>query len=556
MSSPWIQMRHFSYRYPRQYRMALRDINITLNHGEKILILGANESGKSTFLKALKGELPEDGEFSGEIIHSGESAKPVDGTAIRDVIDEKIDDNPNESVNHHKKAIEKRWYELVDCELQPEEYQALSRGEKEIHRMSHILKEDNEIYIFDEPLKTLAPKQQKVFIDIIDDYHVHTDATIIISEHQLEAMMSRPIDRVLVFSEGRIVFDGQLKALLESGILNPLGIREPFYITAMRYAAYPLKDVYNIQDVHHIFGPQLRQKIENWIMTLPRFRYQENKEVLLELDNVSALVNNRNQRGLHNINLKINQEEMLSVVGPNGSGKTLLAQLCSGSLRPQTGTIKWLGQELPLDQFDHLRRNVGLITNDDVSNISQSRAETVADYLAQSSVLVEGDCQDDELKDKFNQVLAMVNLDNLLDFPLDHLSEISKLRLAMARSLLKDPKLLVVEEITEGRDFVHFRAIMNTLQRLNSHYQIAIMMTTHDIEVMLEYSRRTLIMSEGHLIIDALPVDVATMPAYLNKAGLRETSLTTFARQLDLVDPYTFIRKFVDYDREMQQNLD
>lgn len=533
---PWIQLKHVSYYYPNTEKNALLDVNVTLYHGDKILVLGANGSGKSTFLKVLQDQLPKEGDLSGQVIHFDEGEE-ADTPQTEPLEEKKVTD-----AWLSRTAVAERWHSIVNQHASVEDIQELSSGEKEILRMARQLQARRDVYIFDEPLKRLSPERQQIFVDIIDDFHVHTNATIIIAEHQLEQMMTRPIDSVLVFSEGRIVYDGSLDKLLTTNILTALEIREPLYITAMRYAGYPLHQVYNISHVDQLFGRQLRQIIQNWMAMLPRFRYDASTEPLLQLDDVSVLVNSKYQRGLFHLNLTIHKGDLVSMVGKNGSGKTLLAKLLSGSLPAESGNIYWRGREISTED---LSKEVGYVSK---CVLEYDKGDTVYSYMEKYAEKY-GDKESDDIE----QALEKAGLLIFKDCPLERLSAISKQKMLIAQALLPSPQLLVVEELTAGYDFEHFREIMRILYRLNKKYQVAVILTTHDIEVMLEYTRRTLVLLEGKLVADALPIDIVTIPRFLKKAGLRESSLTKFAKRLDLVDPYTFITKFMDYDREMQQ---
>ncbi|OFK22075.1 hypothetical protein HMPREF2829_00120 [Aerococcus sp. HMSC072A12] len=556
MGEAWIKFNNFSFTYAGAQFPALKDINLTIEKGEKVLVLGANGSGKTSFLKALNQELgtaANPGKIEGSVSYCDHNVESFKGKDIADFISEEADDEHLVDLTPQDEGnFSKRIWALLAKDSQGRSYNDLSAGEQDLYRMLDHIKDHKKLYIFDEPLANLAPRAAEGFVDALDDFHMKTQSTIVVVEHRLEQMMYRHIDRVLVLLGGRLVFDGSLSDLLHHAILANLDVREPLYVTAMRYAGYPLDQVHHIAHVNHISGPNLKKVMEDWALSIPNFRYQESKEELIRLEGVSYHYNHKNH-ALKDLNLKICQGEMISVVGANGAGKTTLSRILSQSLQADQGQIYWHGQAVSEDNRQAVRNKIAYLLQDFKhlilgQNPWEQLDRTYAHYQ-------EAGCQLAENKeDLFNQVLAAIGFDHLKSYPLKFLSYGQLKRLILASVLLKEPDLIIIDEPTEGQDYRHMVDFMGTLYQINQEQGIAVIMNTYDVEVLLAYTRRCLVMAEGEIIADTDPVHVTSNEDLVDQAALRESSLSVFAKRIGLVDPYAFIRKFMDYDREVQQS--
>lgn len=557
MRNPLIQFKQVSFTYKNEPRSALNDINVTIYRGEKILVLGANGSGKSSFVRALRGQLGTEqysGVLAGEIIYHNEDVATVDGAPLTDAIGDQIEKaGEDASLNREKTltyilARAQQMDQSSSTKLTNTPVNALSFGQRDLYRFTEQIKKAEPLYLFDEPLANLAPRTADVFVDMIDDLHAMTDATIVIVEQRLEQMLSRPIDRVLVFSDGRIVSDSTVAQLLRDNILTSLSIREPLYITAMRYAGYPLDQVANITNVKHIFGPNLRETMENWLQIVPSFIYKQNDKELIRLENVSYTYPLGETPALSEINLTINRGEMITVVGENGAGKTTLSRLLDVEMMPQTGGIYWKGELVTADSAQDLADEIVYIPHQPEHMLSDVSVGEQIDR-----VLLRRDYSDENFKFFREESLRSMGLLYAVDMEVKRLSFSQKKRLALACALALNPSLLIIDEPTEAQDFKHYKELMHYINKINTEKGLAVLINTHDIELMLEYSRRTLVVSDGQIIADTTPVHVATDTSLIQMGALRETSIYTFAKQIGMIDPYTFIHKFMDYNREIQQ---
>lgn len=551
MKKRWIEFKDYSFTYAGRPEPALKDIDLSINYGEKVLILGENGSGKTSLLRALAGELGGEkypGEVNGTLIVNDEGVSEAD----KQIAKYFGDLNSNQELHYQGQDSDSfagRLWSLLAPVPEPTRQKTLaelSAGEQDMYHFIEMVEAKEPVYIFDEPLANLAPRTSRRFIEILDDFYVHTAATVIIAAHRMEPMMYRHIDRVIVLLNGSIIFQGSLDSLLHNDVLGDLNIREPLYITAMRYAGYPFHQLKNISNVEKIHGPHLRATMENWVASIPSFRFRQSRETLFEMSDVSYFFAGQKQ-GVRDISLKVKRGEMISIAGDNGAGKSTLARLISGDLEPMSGAMHWYGGYRRTGQAGQ-RPNISYIPHNFEKLLTERTVgEQVHESLRHENLLVE------EKNERAHAALYAMGLWFAREMPIRFLSYGQKKRLVLACALATEPELLIIDEPTEGQDSKHYIEFMGYLYRVNQQHNIALIINSHDIEVMLSYTRRTLVMAAGELIADDVPVQVATNPYLMKRSGLKETSLARFARTIGLVDPYNFIQKFMDYDREIKQ---
>lgn len=544
MAEPWIQFKNWSFIYENGYAPALRDINLTLYRGEKVLILGANASGKSTFVRALRNQLGQgvfQGQSDGKIIRFGKDMATIDGEPLVSAVDQ--------AEEKEATVMDKvDWQTLLQGKHPTVQNADLSISQAEIYRLISQAKYDDSVFIFDEPLANLSPQTGEKFLDLMDDVSHAKQASIVFVEYRLEQMLYRPIDRVIVLNEGWVVFDGQVEALLKSEILHTFFIREPLYVTAMRYAGYPLNQVANIGKVNHIYAPGLKNSIEKWMLSVPNFLYPENDTELISFSGVSYQYPERDHATIKGLNLTLNKGEIVSVLGGNGAGKTTLSRLLSGQFIPNQGQISWKRETLNHDNLSAFRRRVSYIPHDPWEKLAPT---TVAQQL-QASGLAFG-MSEDQVQESMMRSLTALGLKYAIDFPIEYLSFGQQKRVLLAQALMFDSEILIIDEPTEGQDYYHYNELMQYIYTIAHEHHILVIINTHDIDLALEFSHRSLVLRDGQLLADTTPIRVAVDPLLIKAGGLRESSLYTFAKQIHLLDPYNFVKKFTNYNRAVNQ---
>lgn len=417
--------------------------------------------------------------------------------------------------------------------------QDLSGGQKQRVSMAGVLINESPILLFDEPLANLDPATGKEAISLIDEIHERSQTTVIIIEHRLEDALAKPVDRIIVFNDGEVVADQTPDALLQTGLLAANGIREPLYLTALKYAGVDFSHLSKLSD------PAIKQKVNDWQAGLPERVNDSFHTPIFTMKQVSYKYRKQDPYILNDFSLTLNEGEMISVVGKNGAGKSTLFKAICGFIQP-SGQMNWRNQPFDQETIKERADKIGYVMQNPNQMISQ---KMIYDEVALGLVLRGEEL--DQIKEKVFHVLKICGLYPFRNWPIAALSYGQKKRVTIAAILVLEPEMLVLDEPTAGQDFKHYSEMMSFIEELNQLGK-TIVMITHDMHLMLEYSDRALVISDGKLLADTDPIDVLTNEKLIEQASLKETSLFSLAKQLDLDKPANFIRKFIQYDREVR----
>ncbi|MGH2116865.1 ATP-binding cassette domain-containing protein, partial [Aerococcus sp. L_32] len=306
--------------------------------------------------------------------------------------------------------------------------------------------------------------------------------------------------------------------------------------------------VRNISNVNYLHGPDLKRTIESWLMTVPNFVQKRSDQPILTLDNVSYTYPWRDQPTLRNISTQVFKGDMIAIVGKNGSGKSTLGQMMDGNIRPDSGTMTWLGEEVTGDNLCQMKQETVYIQQ----NIDQSILDsTVKDYL--NGIAANCNYSAEEAEEVIRDSLKRTGLIYTAELQIGQLSFGQQKRIMLSSALINQPSLLIIDEPSEGQDYHHYNEFMQYLYQINQEQEIAIIINTHNTDLVLEFTRHAWVLSEGELIADTQPIRIATDYRLIQRAFLRESNLYIFARQIGLIDPYNFIKKFMDYHREVNR---
>jgi energy-coupling factor transport system ATP-binding protein len=567
MTEPIIVFKDFSFQYNSQSEPTLKKINLTIQSGEKVLIVGPSGSGKSTFAHCLNGLVPNQyaGDITGEAWIAGKKLQETSlfdlsfttGTVLQDTDGQFIGLTVAEDMafvleNDGVALAEMRekvlhWAELVDvAEKLDKRPQDLSGGQKQRVSMAGVMINDAPLLLFDEPLANLDPAAGKAAIELIDSLHQQTQATVVMIEHRLEDALAKPVDRIIVFNDGQIVAVQTPDDLLKTSILAENGIREPLYVTALKYAQVDLQPVNHLADVTQVAGAQLAEKMADWQSNLFDLETSDETAVLLEVKNLNYRYRPQDANVLKQLTTRFYQGERLSVVGKNGAGKSTLFKALCGFVRPK-GNMEWQGQNIGNDSIKERADKIGYVMQNPNQMISQ---KMIFDEVALGLRLRNVD--EKEIEQRVFHVLNVCGLYPFRNWPIAALSYGQKKRVTIAAILVLEPEMLVLDEPTAGQDFRNYSEMMAFIEELN-HLGKTIVMITHDMHVMLEYSDRVLVIKDGDILADTTPIQLLTNQELVQEASLKETSLFTFAKQLGLADPIAFTRKFIQYDREVRK---
>lgn len=564
MKKPVIQFKDFTFQYFSQAAPTIKNINLTIYEGEKVLIVGPSGSGKSTLGNCLNGLIPfaHKGEISGSLTingietkdssifdlskHIGTVLQDSDGQFIGLTVAEDIaftlENNCVDQKEMHK--IVKDTAALVEMEglLNYSPFE-LSGGQKQRVAMAGVMVDDVDILLFDEPLANLDPSAGKSTIDLIDRIQQEMNKTVIVIEHRLEDVLYRDVDRIILVAEGCIVADMTPNELMAADILPKYGIREPLYLTAMRYAGIEITPQIRPGHLSTLDITSIKDRLLAWNEHFKANTLIEEKKELLTIKDLEVQYSKKRPI-LNDINLSIKEGEMVSIVGTNGAGKSTLAKAICGFIKPQKGELYFAGESMEGLTIKERADKIGYV----MQNPNQMICKSMIYEEVALGLKVRG-YEEEEIKTRVDKALEICGLSPFKSWPINALSFGQKKRVTIASILAMNPKMLILDEPTAGQDYHHYTEIMEFLKSLNEQ-GVTIVMITHDMHLMLEYTPHVIVISNGTKIADSTAVDVLTNKEIVDKASLKLTSLYELALAIGIEKPDEFVENFISFERK------
>lgn len=562
MRKPMIEFEDFSFQYHVQSCPTLKHIQLTIYEGEKVLIVGPSGSGKSTLAHCINGLIPHiyRGETTGSFKINGQDAlsqsiferSMIVGTVLQNPDDQFIGLTVGEDIAFKLENLKVKKPQMeqmvkqvarlveVDSQLLASPHE-LSGGQKQRVTMAGVMIDDIDILLFDEPLASLDPATGVKTMSLIEEIHQQTNKTIVIIEHRLEDVLSQKVDRIIVMNEGRIVGDLTPNQLLASPLLQDVMIREPLYISALKKAGCQIDESMNPECLKTMDLASCVAPLKAWFDATPPSDNQDHSSVLLSFEQVSFGYS-KTKQVLDQVSFEIHQGEMVSLVGQNGAGKSTISKLISGFYQPTSGRILFKGKDLSQVSIKERADKIGLVMQHPGQMISKTM---VFDEVAFG--LVARGVGQEEIVRRVHETLKICGLYPFRNWPISALSFGQKKRVSIAAILVLNPEMLILDEPTAGQDLKHYTEMMEFLKTLNER-GMTILMITHDMHLMLEYTTRALVMANGRLIGDGTTYHVMSHPALMEAAHLKQTSLYALAHRIG-VDPEAFIYHFIRYEK-------
>lgn len=549
----YISFNQFTFQYDAQAEATLKDISFDIVKGEKVLILGPSGSGKSTLAQCLNGIIPNihKGQAQGQVRIDGQDIfkqsiydksqlvstvlQDPDGQFIGLTVAEDLafaleNDCANRSEMKDKVAL---WAERLDLtSLLNHRPQDLSGGQKQRVSLAGVLIDESPILLFDEPLANLDPKSGQETIDLIDKIHKEEGATTIIIEHRLEDVLYRPVDRILLVNDGTLLFNGSPDELLSSTLLLENGIREPLYVTVLRQLGFDTRDAENLSQLDALDLSDL---------VLPdrvlKDKRDSSSDSILKVEGLSVSYGD-NPAIIEDMSFSLKKGERLAIVGKNGAGKSTLAKALCGFV-PSQGKLTYKGQDISQDSIAERSERIGFVLQNPNQMISQTMIfDEVALGLRLRGI------EETEVEERVHEVLKTCGLYSFRKWPISALSFGQKKRVTIASILVLKPEIIILDEPTAGQDYKTYTDIMNFLDSLQKQGH-TIVMITHDMQLMLEYSDRCLVVVEGKIIADDNPVTILNQKDLLESANLKQTSLYTLGQKLSS-DPVEVTQYYIE----------
>lgn len=567
MRKPVIEFEGFQFQYFSQAEPTLYDINLKIYEGEKVLIVGPSGSGKSTIGNCLNGLIPFSykGEIQGSLKISGKETREMNifelskqvGTVLQDADGQFIGLTVGEDIafalendcvpQAQMKETVQKVADIVDMgSLLKSSPFELSGGQKQRVSFAGVMVDDVEILLFDEPLANLDPATGKTAIDLIDRVWKESKKTVVIIEHRLEDVLYRDVDRIVVVSEGRIAADMTPDELMAADLLPKLGIREPLYVTAMKYAGIQVIPKMRAGRLTTLDVETIREPVLKWNREQKKKEKAADRREILSAEHVSFQYTKK-RAILQDINFKIQEGEMVSIVGTNGAGKSTLAKVICGFVTEDAGKILYYGENLKGQTIKERAQKIGYV----MQNPNQMICKPMIYDEVALGLRIRG-IPEEEIEPKVDKVLKICGLAPFKKWPVSALSFGQKKRVTIASMLVMDPQVLILDEPTAGQDYHHYTEIMEFLKSLNEQ-GVTIIMITHDMHLMLEYTPHAIVIAEGKKIGDASAVEILTNQEIAERANLKITSLYEFAEKIGIEDPSGFVQNFIDYERGTQR---
>ncbi|MDD9155488.1 ABC transporter ATP-binding protein [Aliivibrio sp. S4TY2] len=562
---------NFSFRYASQDKPTLKNINLRIEQGEKILIIGPSGSGKSTLGQCLNGLIPHTikGESQGQLHINDHNVSewPIEqytenvGTVLQDTDSQFVGLTVGEDIAfalENQMVSRAKMYpivrdtaKMVDLEqlLKKSPYD-LSGGQKQRVSLGGILVDDVDILLFDEPLASLDPKTGKATIDIIDDLHKNSGKTVVIIEHRLEDVLYRSVDRIILMDQGEIVADMTPDALIRSSLLAEHGIREPLYISLLKRCGIDLSSLANCSHLASIPNNQIKPAVDSWFLdNEPSTPLDVREETLLSIENLSYSYDGK-INALEDVSFTVNKGEFVSILGKNGSGKSTITKLVMGVLHPDQGSIALNGQDLAELSIYERSQKVGVVLQNPNHMISH---HMIYDEVAFG--LVNSGLSEKETEDKVLRALDLCGLSRFRHWPIDALSYGQKKRVTIASILVLEPELLILDEPTAGQDYQNYTSMLSFINQLNRELGLTVLIISHDMHLVLEHTTRAIVIADSKCIADQKVTHIFSKPELLNKANLTVTSLYELAEKLGITNITGFIQQFITAEHESKKNV-
>ncbi len=570
MNEVILEFKELEFQYRAQAKPTLYNINLKIKKGEKILIAGPSGCGKSTMASLMNGLIPFSykGELKGAMLIGRKESRDMSLFDISHVVGTVLQDSdaqfvgmtvaedlafalendcvPQDKMKERVMEVAK----ILDLEevLRHAPFE-LSGGQKQRVSVGGVMASDVSLFLFDEPLANLDPRTGKRAIELIDELQKRTGAAVVIIEHRIEDVLHRPVDRIVLMNEGRIVSDTTPDELLSLGKLSECGVREPLYLTALKYAGITVRP-----DMHpsSLDGLALSEadkgKVRDFFIKNFKKKEEAVRGRLLEVRNLSFTYEKSDKKALNDISVNIGKGEMVAIVGTNGAGKSTFSKVICGMEKEDSGEILLNGQDFRELSIKERAEHIGYVMQNPNQMISKVMIfDEVAMGLRLRGV------PEDEVKKRVDKALEICGLYKMRNWPISALSYGQKKRVTICSILVLEPEIMILDEPTAGQDYRNYTRIMEFLKKLNDR-GITIVMITHDMHLMLEYADRSIVFSDGKIIADMSCAEVLTSSDIVERASLKETSLYHLASLCGIEDGTGFVQNFIDYERENVRN--
>ena len=507
-----IEFRNATFYYEGSNIPALKDINLSIEQGEIILITGPSGSGKTTLCSCINGLVPHfhEGKLDGDVQVRGYNTKKARigglaslvGMVFQDpesqLVTSSVADEvafgpenfgvPRDEINERVKAA------LNATRLEGYEEREpynLSGGEQQACVIASVYALQPEIYVMDEPLANLDPAGRAQVLRLIIEVAKKRGKTLVIVEHALEEVIPL-VDRIVVMHQGEVVRDGKVENVLSSGDIPQVFTRPPVVRLAEKFLqeVKPLtaENFYEKLSSHYSLGTIQtdNSKSSNAV---------NDKKPIIEIKDISYAYNEEKE-ALKHINLTVHEGEVVAILGRNGSGKTTLVRHLIGLIKPDEKKIFVNGKDVAITPTHELAQDVGFCFQNPNHQIVtfKVRDEVIFGLRAHN-------VPPSEYDERIHEALKIVDMLDYIDAEVFDLGKGQKQRLALASVLALKPRILVIDEPTTGQDPQMAEGIFSIIKNLNE-MGTTVLMITHQMEYAANYAHRAVVLQSGEIKFD------------------------------------------------------
>lgn len=519
-----IEINNVTFTYAEGKKPALNNVSLSISDSEFVLIAGPSGCGKSTLCRCINGLVPSfyGGRISGSVTVQNidathtptkEMAKTV-GMVFQDPENQLVATDVEreiafglENLGLSKTLMAKRIEEVLDTvgidHLRHRQISTLSGGEKQKTAIAAVLVLHPEILVLDEPTSELDPKGAEDVIQLVKRLNEEFGLTVLLVEHRIDRVL-QSVDRIIIMNNGMIAYDGNPKDWIHQvgKILPDIGVPPITRLSvALQKKNIDTKIPLTIKEGRQIFSPVFRSK---------KFKkndfasFQKNKH---SNDPVVTIKNlwykyPDGPATLKDINLSISKGEFVSLIGRNASGKTTLAKMLNGLLKPIKGSVEINGITTTKTSVENLARYVGYVFQDPNVHLFADTVEEEITFMMHNLSFPKK-----HIEESLEKMLTQFNLNYCRHAYPRSLSTGEKQRIALSSVLAANPQLLILDEPTRGLDYKLKKTLMHHLKTFQQSGG-TILLITHDIELIAEFGERVLLMSEGKIVADGTKHEV------------------------------------------------
>ena len=543
-----IEIKNLTYSYPGASAPTLKDINLEIEKGDFLAIVGNNGCGKSTLCKVMNGLIPHfiTGEFQGDVLVGGISTLESDigtlaqkvGYVYQDFENQIVrptvlDDASYACMNYGMKDYKERGMKALElCGLTGRENDyvfQLSGGQTHLLALAGAVSLGPEVLILDEPIAQLDPRHADLIYEILKDLNENQGKTIIVIEHHTE-YIGDYCKNVLLLKDGRVEWKlparealSRVEELQASNIFPP----------QVTLAAYELEKKGKIPSARE-YPSTVEEGKKAFRRLTFRDQYMEyqirQKKRETSVEYKHAAVSYRSVKGeprkiFEDLNLEISRGEKIALIGSNGAGKSTLMKMMTGLLKPSSGEVLIKDISTRNAKPENLSKYVSLVYQNPEDMFIKDSIENDISFAMKARGI-------DNWEERTSQLLERFRLTELKDRDGRLLSGGQMRRASLAIGIALNPEILLLDEPTANLDIATRKEIMRTLNDMKDITE-TVMIATHDMQLVCEWAQRIIVLSQGKIIADGTRDQIFGNQEAVKTAGIRPPEIFTMGQVLD-----------------------